>query len=114
MSYAYPGGLSARIRRRFIAERHAPPLISVIITTRDRPYLLPVALTCYQHQTYPRRELIVVDDGEEFPADAARVAAVGGRLIRVEPGTPLGTKLNAGVEAADGRFCQKMDDDDWY
>jgi glycosyltransferase involved in cell wall biosynthesis len=84
------------------------------MATRDRPRLLPIALTCYQQQTYQRRELIVVDDGKEFPADAALVAAAGGRLIRVAPGTPLGTKLNAGVEATKGRFCQKMDDDDWY
>src|SRR4051812_48023145 len=97
-----------------MTQRHEAPLISVIMATRDRPRLLPIALACYQHQTYPRRELIVVDDGEEFPADAARVTAVGGSLIRVEPGTPLGTKLNAGVQAAEGWFCQKMDDDDWY
>jgi glycosyltransferase involved in cell wall biosynthesis len=84
------------------------------MTTRDRPRLLPIALACYQQQTYQRRELIVVDDGEEFPADPAQVASAGGRLIRVEPGTPLGTKLNEGLEAAAGRFCQKMDDDDWY
>jgi glycosyltransferase involved in cell wall biosynthesis len=97
-----------------MTQRHEAPLISVIMATRDRPRLLPIALTCYQHQTYPRRELIVVDDGEAFPADPAQVAAVGGRLIRVEPGTPLGTKLNQGLEVAEGRFCQKMDDDDWY
>lgn len=84
------------------------------MATRDRPQLLALALVCYQHQTYARRELIVVDDGEAFPADRQRVAAVGGKLVRVEPGTPLGTKLNAGVEVARGRFCQKMDDDDWY
>jgi glycosyltransferase involved in cell wall biosynthesis len=87
-----------------MTQRHEAPLISVVMATRDRPRLLPVALACYQHQTYPRRELIVVDDGDEFPADAALVAAAGGRLIRVAPGTPLGTKLNAGVEAAKGRF----------
>src|SRR5438067_2340937 len=90
------------------------PSVSVILTTRDRPRLLGIALRCYQHQTYPRRELIVVDDGVAFPADADAVAAVGGRLIRVEPGTPLGTKLNRGVSVARGRLCQKMDDDDWY
>ena len=90
------------------------PLVSVILTTRNRPRLLRVALACYQHQTYARRELIVVDDGDDFPADADGVAAVGGHLIRVEPGTPLGTKLNLGMEASRGRLCQKMDDDDWY
>jgi glycosyltransferase involved in cell wall biosynthesis len=73
-----------------------------------------VALACYARQTYPRRELIVVDDGEAFPADADAVAGAGGRLIRVEPGTPLGTKPNLGLGEARGPFCQKMDDDDWY
>jgi glycosyltransferase involved in cell wall biosynthesis len=90
------------------------PLVSVILTTRDRPGLLGTALRCYQQQTYPRRELIVVDDGAARPADPRAVEAAGGGLLRLEPGTPLGTKLNRGLERARGRFCQKMDDDDWY
>jgi len=90
------------------------PLVSVVLTTRDRPRLLRVALNCFRQQTYPRRELLVVDDGPMFPADAEAVAAVGGRLLRVEPGTPLGTKLNRGASEARGPLCQKMDDDDWY
>jgi glycosyltransferase involved in cell wall biosynthesis len=90
------------------------PLVSVILATRNRPRFLPVALACYRHQTYSRRELIVVDDGDDSPADEARIASVGGRLIRMTPGTPLGEKLNRGVETARGQFCQKMDDDDWY
>jgi glycosyltransferase involved in cell wall biosynthesis len=90
------------------------PLVSVILTTRDRPRFLSLALCFYSEQTYAARELIVVDDGEKFPVDAAAVEAVGGRLVRMPPDTPLGTKLNAGVEQARGRWCQKMDDDDWY
>jgi glycosyltransferase involved in cell wall biosynthesis len=90
------------------------PLVSAILTTRDRPRLLRVALACYRHQTYARRELIVVDDGAQCPADAAAVVAAGGRLIRVDAGTPLGAKLNRGVSDARGSLCQKMDDDDWY
>jgi glycosyltransferase involved in cell wall biosynthesis len=90
------------------------PLVSVILPTRDRPRLLSIALACYKYQTYPNRELIVVDDGDRAPADGVAVEAAGGRLIRVEPGTPLGTKLNHGARAERGLFCQKMDDDDWY
>jgi len=88
--------------------------VSVILTTRDRPNLLPVAIECYRQQTYQHRELIVVDDGERFPVNPAALDAVGGRLIRVAPGTPLGAKLNCGIEPARGSLCQKMDDDDWY
>jgi glycosyltransferase involved in cell wall biosynthesis len=90
------------------------PLVSVILPTRDRPRLLATALECYRHQTYPRRELIVVDDGDEHPVDAAAIEALGGRLIRVETGATLGAKLNRAAGEARGIFCQKMDDDDWY
>ena len=88
--------------------------VSVIMPTRDRPLLLRMALDCYRHQIYPNRELIVVDDGDRFPANAQAVAAAGGRVIRVPSGTPLGAKLNAGLAEARGPLCQKMDDDDWY
>ena len=90
------------------------PLVSAIVATRDRPGLLEIALRCYDRQTYPNRELIVVDDGDAAPADRAAIEAVGGRLMTTAPGTPLGTKLNLGAQAANGFFCQKMDDDDWY
>ena len=90
------------------------PLASVILTTRDRPRFLTIALRCYAEQTYPHREIIVVDDGIDFPVPEGQVAAVGGKLVRVEHGASIGAKLNAGVEAASGPLCQKMDDDDWY
>jgi len=90
------------------------PLVSVVLATRDRPRFLPLALAGYRQQTYANRELIVVDDGTRFPADETAVAAAGGRLLRVPPGTPLGSKLNAGIASARGELIQKMGDDDWY
>ncbi len=92
------------------------PRVSVILTTRDRPAFLPLALAGYRQQTWPEheRELIVIDDGDRFPVADGDVAAAGGRLLRLPPGTPLGSKLNAGIEHARGRLIQKMDDDDWY
>jgi glycosyltransferase involved in cell wall biosynthesis len=92
----------------------ALPLVSVIITTRDRPGLLPITLECYRRQTYPRRELIVVDDGAEFPVSAQQIAELGGRLIRVPEGTPYGAKINRGASESRGALCQLWDDDDWY
>lgn len=91
-----------------------PPLVSVVLPTADRPRLLGIALACYQAQTHPRSELIVVDDGAVAPVDEAAVAAVGGRVVRMAPGSALGTKLNRGLDHARGVFCLKMDDDDWY
>lgn len=57
---------------------------------------------------------MVVDDGSRWPVDPDALTTLGARLIRVEPGTPLGTKLNRGIESSSGALCQKMDDDDWY
>lgn len=90
------------------------PLISVILATRDRPQLLRIALDCYRHQTYDRRELIVIDDGQTHRADEAEVRGAGGILIRLDTVTPLGAKLNLGIGAGRGGLCAKMDDDDWY
>jgi glycosyltransferase involved in cell wall biosynthesis len=86
----------------------------VILTTRDRPRFLPIALACFDRQTYANRELIVVDDGDEFPADLSGLTHPATSLIRLKSGMPLGIKLNHGVDAARGRLCMKMDDDDWY
>jgi glycosyltransferase involved in cell wall biosynthesis len=91
-----------------------PPLVSVILTTRDRPRFLTRALDCFRHFHYSNRELIVVDDGEHYPVDAAKLSVAGGRLVRTEPGMPIGEKLNRGLALAAGRWCLKMDDDDWY
>jgi glycosyltransferase involved in cell wall biosynthesis len=90
------------------------PFVSVVLTTRDRPRFLSIALRCYAAQTYPHRELIVVDDGLTTPVDEEDVRALGGRLVRVPHGASIGAKLNAGIEIARGPLCQKMDDDDWY
>lgn len=100
--------------RRSRGLRQKLPLVSVVLTTRDRPRFLQMALACYNQQSYPNRELIVVDDGDAWPAAEDLVRDARGRLLRVPPGAPLGAKLNRGVEAARGILCQKFDDDDWY
>jgi len=88
--------------------------VTSILTTRDRPELLAVALRAFAEQSEPDRELIVIDDGDRSPADEAAIEGVGGRLVRVSAGTPLGEKLNIGASLATGQFLHKMDDDDWY
>jgi glycosyltransferase involved in cell wall biosynthesis len=100
--------------QRKITDMVSPPLVSVLLPTRDRPRFLPLALEYYRSQSYLRRELIVVDDGQQFPVDAGAVDSVGGRVVHVAPGTPIGSKLNVGAAEARGTLCMKMDDDDWY
>jgi glycosyltransferase involved in cell wall biosynthesis len=89
------------------------PEVSCVLATGGRRRFLPQALRCFLSQTFEARELVVVDDGEEPAADLVP-ADPRIRYLRMEPGQPLGAKLNAGVEAARGVILQKLDDDDWY
>jgi glycosyltransferase involved in cell wall biosynthesis len=90
------------------------PLVSVILTARDHPRLLEITLKSYEQQIYPKRELIIVDDGERLPVSRELAERAGARLIRVDSGAPLGAKLNRGAAAAGGDLCQYFDAGSWY
>jgi glycosyltransferase involved in cell wall biosynthesis len=83
--------------------------ISCILTTGHRRSFFNQAIRCYDRQTWPNKELVVVDDGE-----GEVVVPEGARYIRVPTGTSIGAKLNLGCEAAKGSILQKLDDDDYY
>ena len=89
------------------------PLISCVLVTRDRPGFVRQALRCFAAQRYPRKELVVVDDGEAAVGGLCNGAA-GVTYVRVKGPVPTGTKLNLGVEIARGDILQKLDDDDYY
>jgi len=88
-------------------------LVSCVMATKNRPGFFRIALACFLSQTYPTCELIVVDDGEESVGNmCSGLDSV--RYMRLSQPAPLGTKLNLGVSAAQGRVIQKLDDDDYY
>jgi glycosyltransferase involved in cell wall biosynthesis len=89
------------------------PLVSAILVTRDRPGFVRQALRCFAAQTYPNREMLVVDDGAvSVKALCAGVPRV--RYHRLLTATSTGTKLNLGIALAGGSILQKWDDDDFY
>lgn len=94
------------------------PLVTVCITHYQRIGKLREALRSVLAQTYPRIEIIVVDDGSpdaEVQAELDRLEPElhrhGGRLIRRENGY-LGAARNSGAAAARGRYVCFLDDDD--
>ena len=94
------------------------PLVTVCITHYQRIGKLREALRSVLAQTYPRIEIIVVDDGSpdaEVRAELDRLEPElhrhGGRLIRRENGY-LGAARNSGAAAARGRYVCFLDDDD--
>jgi glycosyltransferase involved in cell wall biosynthesis len=89
------------------------PLVSCILATRNRHLFLSQAIKYFLRQTYPNKELIIVDDSE---ASAAALVPDDGAItyIKLEAQMRLGSKLNLGIGAASGQIIQKLDDDDYY
>ncbi|HLZ70663.1 MAG TPA: glycosyltransferase [Dehalococcoidia bacterium] len=90
----------------------APPLVSVIVPTRDRPALLREALGSIRALEGPdlALEVIVADNGAN-PETGAVAREFGARCVRAER---LGASAarNAGLRAASGEFLAFLDDDD--
>ena len=83
------------------------------MATHNRPAFFRQALRYFERQTYPSRELIVIDDGD-IPVGDLCAANPMVRYVRLEQRTENGTKFNIGVEHARGPIIQKLDDDDYY
>ncbi len=87
------------------------------MVTADRSALCRRAVHCYRQQTYPRKELIVVDDGSEDLSDILSVLpAEEVRYVRIErhARNVLGHLRNLALDAARGDMMAQWDDDDWY
>lgn len=89
------------------------PLVSCIMATRNRPRFLQQAIKYYQQQSLTSSELIIVDDSDQnvrlcIPSSAAI------HYVGLRNPTPIGTKLNIGIQRASGIVIQKLDDDDYY
>lgn len=93
-----------------------PPLITAIVPTM-RPELLPFVLNGYRRQLYPNLELVVVLHSDSYAAsDIAPLLREddAARVIRVPEDQAVGTALNVGIDAANGDYWARIDDDDYY
>ena len=94
------------------ADSGAPPSISVVIPTRDRPEDLARCLEALALQDPPPLEVIVVDDGSrDSPAvDEAVALCPEARCIRLDGRGPAAAR-NAGAAIARGEVICLTDDD---
>lgn len=96
-----------------------PPLVSIIVRThRGRLAWLKQAITSIVNQTYPRIELVVVEDGSEEAREMLADLALSGALASVvyQPIAKAGRCVagNAGLAAAGGQLLGFLDDDDLF
>lgn len=96
----------------------AAPLVSVCLSTFDRPALCSLALNSLEHQTYKRIEVVLIDDAS--PSQKARdfLADIkpdfdrrGWRIIRNDAEQWTGKARNTAVANASGKYVLLMDDD---
>ncbi len=91
------------------------PRISALMVTRDRPALAIGSIQCFQRQTYPNKELIIVDDG---PDDRLQrwVESTHDECLHFvhlpADGQTLGELRNLAVARASGDYVAQWDDDD--
>ncbi len=88
------------------------PLVSVVIVTYNRPDALAQSLDSVLRQSYPNREIIVVDNNSTTPiAPILDSRGPGIRLIHHDNSAgPCGGR-NAGIQAARGAIVVILDND---
>jgi glycosyltransferase involved in cell wall biosynthesis len=86
------------------------PLISCLCVTEGRPAFMPWLMWCFDRQSWPQRELLIVDSSVE-PFQPMGRADV--RVVAVPPGTNVPRKRNVALREAKGEFVAWFDDDDW-
>jgi hypothetical protein len=90
------------------------PAVSCLMPTYNRRPFVARAIRYYQHQDYPERELLVLDDGEERVADLVPADDPSIRYLRLDERATIGRKRQIACEHAAGEIMVQWDDDDWF
>jgi len=89
------------------------PLVSVVIPTRNRPELLSHAIGMVRMQSWPKCEIVILDDSDpEFRLP--RIHASGINHVVMEDRATVGEKHDIGLGVAQGDVIAHWDDDDWF
>jgi len=100
----------------FVPATPAPPLVSVIMPTYDRPQWLQRAVASVLAQTYPNVELIVANDGGAAVESLLAPLDQRGQItyLRLARNLNRSAARNAALKLARGTYVAYLDDDDWY
>lgn len=90
----------------------SPPLVSCVMPTWNRRPFIAQAIESFLSQTYPRKELIILDDGDDSIRDLVPKKKII-RYVRIDQRISTGMKRNKCCELAKGELICHFDDDDW-
>ena len=86
------------------------PLVSCLCVTEGRSAFMPWLLWCFDRQTWPHRELVIIDSSLEPLQMTGRDDV---RVISLPPGRRVGSKRNIALQESHGEIITWFDDDDW-
>ena len=94
-----------------------PPLLSVIMATRNRAGMLPQSVKSVLDQTFSNFELIIVDDysSDNTPSILAEMCSKDPRIkaVHLKENVGPGKARNLGIDRSSGSFIAIFDDDDF-
>jgi len=92
------------------------PLVSVVIPTYNHGDYLGRALQSVLDQTYPRWEVIVIDNYSTDNTDTVIVSFADPRItyLKINNNGVIAASRNAGIRAAKGEWIAFLDSDDWW
>jgi len=85
------------------------PLVSCLCVTEGRAAFMPWLLWCFDRQTWPHRELLILDSSERTFVSVRDDV----RVMALPSGTGVARKRNLALGAARGDLIAWFDDDDW-
>lgn len=91
--------------------------VSCLMVTANRKNLARRAVNCFTNQSYPNKELVIIDDGDEDYSDILTdIPPEEIKYVRLkkEPDFVLGKLRNRSLDEANGDYLVQWDDDDWY
>jgi len=93
--------------------KNETPLISCLCPTQSEPSILKDAIECFNKQTYPNKELILVTDEKNPHMEYLKsVVCENIKLVHAPHKTPIGALRNISVDNASGKYVATWDDDD--
>ncbi|WP_268624051.1 glycosyltransferase [Paenibacillus alvei] len=96
----------------FVQQLSNPPLVSIVVRTKNREELLLRCLKSLNQQIYPNIEVVVVNDGGKDVRSVVESLNVPHIYISHEQSVGRAAALNTGLKHANGEYINFVDDDD--
>jgi glycosyltransferase involved in cell wall biosynthesis len=107
--------LNFRAYQAITSAEPAQPKVSCLMVTKNRLHLAKIAIFCFLQQTYPNKELIIIDNGDSQELEEFIQQFPDSQITHYWfPQTPLtlGELRNVSVAKASGDYLCQWDDDD--